>query len=299
MSLKPKNIKYVVISPAKDEEHYINDTIDSIVNQTIKPLKWIIVDDGSQDQTPEIIRKYGEQYEWIELVTKKRDSSRQPGSAVIRAFNHGYELVKNMEFDFVVKLDCDLRFDIDYFEKLLGRFSKEKKLGIASGIYLEENGNKWVPVKMPQYHAAGASKIIRKECFEQIGGFVPAKGWDTLDEIRAGMLGWETLHFPDIEFYHLKNEGIGIGFTNTNAMHGEIFYVTGGSRFFFVLKCLHRMLSGKPFMIGGLFMLGGYLSAYLKRKEKLVNEDEERFYKKQLNKRLLRAVSNFLRKNGE
>ena len=278
---------YILISPAKDEEKYIEQTMESVVGQTITPAKWIIVDDASSDRTPEIIASYQKRFPWIQVLRIDRSTARQPGSPVVNAFNRGYDLIKDSEFDFVVKLDCDLRFSPDYFEKLLKEFEKDPRLGIGSGIYLEDHGKGWVPIKMPTYHTAGACKFMRKECFTQIGGFVAAKGWDTIDEIRAQMRGWHTRHFTELHMDHLKNEGSGIGLLKTNAMHGEIFYMTGGSKLFFILKALHRAVKGKPVLISGIMLFYGYLKPFLKRKKRLVNDDEAKFYSNLLISRLL------------
>ena len=145
----------------------------------------------------------------------------------------GYDLVRNEAYDFIVKFDCDLDFAPDYFERLLRRFQEDPKLGIASVVYLENRNGKWKQVKMPPYHAAGQTKVVRAKCFADIGGFVVSRGWDTVDEIRAHAMGWNTRHFEDLFFYHLKAEGSGIGFLRTNEMHGEIFYLTGGGQLFF------------------------------------------------------------------
>lgn len=281
---------YILVSPVKDEEKYIEETIRSVIAQTIKPSKWVIVDDGSSDATPAIIDSYRRKHGWIEVLRIDRSSPRSPGSPVINAFNHGYDLVKHDDFDFVVKLDCDLRFAPDYFERLLKEFEKDPMLGIASGIYLEDHGKGWLPVEMPPYHTAGACKFMRKECFSQIGGFIVAKGWDTVDEIRAQMRGWSTRHFKELTMHHLKNEGSGIGFLKTNAMHGEIFYMTGGSKLFFIGKVLHRMVAGKPFILGGLMLFYGYLKCHLEKKKRLVNEDEYKFYSSLLLNRIFRKM---------
>src|ERR1700691_683823 len=129
---------YVVISPATDEGRYIEKTIQSMIGQSLTPRKWIVVDDGSRDETPQIVARYAKQHSWITLFPLVRDGERKPGSAVINAFMAGYELIKNDGFDFVVKLDCDLEIPEKYFETLIGRFQADPKLGIASGIYLEE-----------------------------------------------------------------------------------------------------------------------------------------------------------------
>jgi biofilm PGA synthesis N-glycosyltransferase PgaC len=278
---------YVVISPAKDEGQYIEKTIQSMIRQSVTPRKWIIVDDGSQDQTPQIVARYAERHPWITLFSLVRNGERKPGSAVINAFTAGYELIKNDTFDFVIKLDGDLEIPEGYFETLLNRFESDPRLGIASGIYVEEHGHAWKRVKMPKYHAAGCSKMVRAECFRQIGGFIPQRGWDTVDEIRAQVMGWKTCHFEDIELRHLRPEGAGIGFTRTNLMHGHIYYMTGGGTLFLLLKCLHRLFFGKPIFLGGIMMFVGFIRAYLNDEPRLVSDGEAVRYRHMLNQRVL------------
>jgi biofilm PGA synthesis N-glycosyltransferase PgaC len=294
MSLSSKTI-YVIVSPVKDEEKYIEETIRSVVSQTVKPLKWIIVDDGSLDKTPEILLRYARMHEWIDVLSTERRAERDLGSAEVLAFNMGYERVKDLEFDFVVKLDCDLRFDNSYFEDIFTRISIDLKWGIVSGIYYEKDAGGWLPVSMPDYHAAGACKIVRKKCFEEIGGFVPHKGWDTLDQIRAGLRGWKTGHFKDVGFFHLKKEGSAMGTLSTHVFHGEIYYLTGGSFPFFILKVVHRMVVARPFLLGGLMMFIGYMRPLLTRRKHLVSIEEAKFYRKTLNARLLHGLQAMLK----
>lgn len=285
---------YVVISPVKDEGLYVERTIQSVLGQSLRPRRWILVDDGSRDATPQIIARYAEQGSWITMLPLARDGERKPGSAVINAFLAGYELIKNDHFDFVVKLDCDLEIPEKYFETLVGRFQADPKLGIASGIYVEEHRQAWKPVKMPKYHAAGCSKMVRAECFREIGGFIPNRGWDTVDEIRAQASGWKTCHFEDIALRHLKSEGTGVGSRRTNLMLGQIYYLTGGGTLFFLLKCLHRLVFGRPIFLGGIMMLVGFLQAYLKGEPKLVSDLEALRYRRLLNERILSAWSGML-----
>jgi glycosyltransferase involved in cell wall biosynthesis len=275
---------YVIVSPVKDEEKYIRETLESVTQQTVLPLRWIIVDDGSHDQTPDIVQEYASRLEWIRVV-QTPGGPRQPGSAVIRAFNYGLEFLRNVEFSFIVKLDCDLRLPLDYFEQLLSRFALDPKLGIASGVYQEERNGHTHLVKMPPYHAAGASKMMRSACFDEIGGFVCERGWDTLDEIRAQIRGWHTCHFDDLVMDHLKPEGTGIGLLRTNVMHGEIFYKTGGGALFFLGKAAARALRGRPPVLGGMAMLYGFFSARF-RSKRLVSSEEARHYRSLLNRRI-------------
>ena len=279
--------KYVAISPARDEGPYIERTIQSVIQQTWRPQSWVIVDDGSQDETLQIVSRYAAEHPWITVLSLARDGERKPGSAVINAFIAGYKRVEGEQFDFVVKLDCDLEIPPQYFETLLSRFQVDPKLGIASGVYIEEHERVWKTVKLPKYHAAGCSKIVRTQCFRQIGGFIPERGWDTVDEIRAQVMGWKTCHFGDVTVRHLRSEGTGIGFARTSMMHGQIYYATGGSVLFFLLKFFHRLVFGRPVVLGAIMMLVGLARAWLKGEPKLVNNEEAARYRHLLNDRLL------------
>lgn len=282
---------YIVISPVKDEETHVQTTIESMLAQTVKPERWIIVDDGSADRTAEIVERYTREHGWITLVRLPRRAERRPGSPVVRAFHAGFALVRRESYDFVVKLDCDLRLRPEYFERLLARFEQDARLGIASGVYAEQNGAEWKPVPMPAYHASGASKVIRARCFEEIGGFVESRGWDTVDEIRAQARGWTTRHFPDLVFDHLRPEGSSRGPLYTSRMHGEVYYLTGGSWEFFLLKVAHRIIAGRPPVLAGLMLFAGYLRLWLLRRERLVSKEEARFYQRALRRRMRDAMS--------
>ncbi|HEY5813596.1 MAG TPA: glycosyltransferase family A protein, partial [Terrimicrobiaceae bacterium] len=181
----PADPGYIVISPVKNEERYIERTLQSMVAQTLRPTVWVIVDDGSNDRTAEIVQGYAEAYSFIRLLKLEGGTTRATGVAEVRAFNAGFELTRKFPYDYVAKLDGDLSFDADYFQRLLAYFRERPDLGIASGIYYEMSGARWKPVSMPHYHAAGASKVVRRRCFEDIGGFVVQRGWDTVDEIRS------------------------------------------------------------------------------------------------------------------
>lgn len=271
-----------------------------MVNQTCKPAVWVIVDDGSTDRSADIVARYARDHEFIRVLHRPKAGRRQPGSAVIRAFEAGYDLVKEQAHDYVVKLDCDLSFEPDYFAEILARCSQNPRLGIVSGVYYEPGAlGEWHEIRMPDYHAAGASKVMRRDCFEAIGGFVPSRGWDTVDEIRARNLGWDTTHFPDLKMKHWKSEGSGIGVWRTSQMHGEIFYLTGGSKLFLLFKILHRIVC-RPFVVGAVGLTLGYLRSILQRRQPLVSEAEARGYRELLNRRItsrLTGVTNRWRRS--
>jgi biofilm PGA synthesis N-glycosyltransferase PgaC len=276
---------YVLISPVKDEEKFIEKTIESVCQQTVRPLKWIIVDDGSRDRTSEIIADACRDHNWITSLKIDRGALRSLGSTEVRAFAAGYREVEDQHYDFVVKLDGDLELPRDYFEHLLNRFRHDQTLGIASGVYLENTTGNWKPIRMPAYHAAGAAKMLRAACFNDIGGFALFPGWDTADEIKAWSKGWKTQHFPEIQFRHLKPEGSMQGLA-MHIKHGEIFYVCGGGPLFLLFKVLDRMVSGKPLFLGGLLLLCGYLRAAIKGHHRLVSHQEAAVYRHLLNQRI-------------
>ena len=261
-----------------------------MVAQEHLPLMWIIVDDASTDRTCEIVQQYADNHSFIRLVRTERQTRRANGTAEIVAFNRGFALVSDESFDCVVKLDADLSFEADYFKNLLEQFENDSTLGIASGVYLEMQSNdNWHEISMPSYHAAGASKVIRKDCFAEIGGFIDKRGWDTVDEIRAIARGWRTTHFSKFKMKHWKPEGSGMGILKTCYMHGEIYYRTQGARIFFILKVFRRLFSS-PFILGGMAMLWGYFHAAIQHLEPLVTPEEAIHYRNLLTQRLKRLV---------
>jgi glycosyltransferase involved in cell wall biosynthesis len=276
---------YVVVSPVKDEEKHIERTLKSMVAQAKTPKMWIIVDDHSSDRTAEIVESYAHSHPFIKLVRSNGSRPRQTGIAEVLAFNRGFEALEGMTFDLLVKLDGDLSFDADYFQRLVAEFASDPSLGIASGSYMEKAGGEWREVKMPAYHAAGASKVVRRECFQGIGGFVSERGWDTADEIQAMARGWKTTHFPALKMKHWKPEGTGMGLIRTSFMHGEIYYRTRGGFLTFALKALKR-LKERPVVVGALAMCFGYIRACIKQVPHLVTEQEGMGYRKLLRRRL-------------
>ena len=205
----PPKISYVIISPARDEGKHIQLTIRSIVDQTIPPSRWIIVNDGSTDNTGPIAEEAARLHPWIHVIHRGNRGFRQAGGGVVDAFYEGYRRLKDDSWDYIVKLDADLSFDPNYFEKCFSEFAGNARLGIAGGtICANVNGGLTPEAKDdPKFHVRGATKIYRSSCWRDIGGLLPAPGWDTLDEVKANMLGWTTHTLSGINALHHRPTG--------------------------------------------------------------------------------------------
>jgi len=282
--------RYAVVSPVKDEEKYVERTIRSVLGQTIRPVRWIIVDDGSKDRTPEIIKQCVSGIDWIQCLRIDRDGNRELGITEIKAFTVGHKLLEDVEYDFIVKLDCDVELPPTYFEEMLRRFDEKAALGIASGAFFEEHDGQWVFIRMPDYHASGATKMVRAKCFRDIGGFVQRKGWDTIDEIRARALGWETERIQTLTFRHLKREGSASGVVYSNLLEAEVDYVIGNSLAFVLLKAIYRMVSQRPFVVAGSIMLWGFVKAWITNVPRQVTKEQAIAYRSMLRRRVRRRI---------
>ena len=261
MSQSPK---YVVISPVRDEEAYLRFTIESMLSQTVRPAEWVIVNDGSSDNSASIIDEYAGQYSWIHAIHRQNRGFRKSGGGVVEAFNDGYRVLHTSDWDFIVKLDGDLTFASDYFERCLDYFQRDARLGIGGGVicYIENGSKRFEPC--PDFHVRGATKIYRRNCWDAIGGFWPAPGWDTMDEVKANMLGWGTRSFPELHLQHHRHTGTAEGIWNGLVKNGRANYVCGYHPLFMLAKCLRR-LPHRPYLVGSLALFYGFVSGYLKQ----------------------------------
>ncbi|HUY12650.1 MAG TPA: glycosyltransferase family A protein [Terriglobia bacterium] len=256
--------KYAVITPVRDEEAYLRFTLECVIAQTIRPSEWVIVNDGSTDGTGAIIDEYARQHSWIHGVHRANRGHRKSGGGVIEAFNDGYATLSCSDWDFIVKLDGDLSFEPDYFEKCFEYFEREPGLGVGGGvIYHVLDGNAELELG-PAFHVRGATKIYRRACWEGIGGFWPAPGWDTLDEVKANMLGWTTKSFPDLQLWHHRFTGSADGRWGGIVKNGKSDYISGYHPLFMLAKCISRLVH-KPYVVGSLGLAYGFVTGYLKR----------------------------------
>jgi glycosyltransferase involved in cell wall biosynthesis len=257
---------YVIITPARNEGQYLQKTIDSVVTQTLTPQKWVIVSDGSTDNTSQLIDSATKQYAWIHAVHRRDRGFRRSGGGVIEAFYDGYRFVEDEPWDYLVKLDGDLSFASTYFEACFQEFEKNHALGIGGGtICVMTDGNLRVESKGdPPFHVRGATKIYRHACWNAIGGLLREAGWDTLDEVKANMLGWRTRTFHELQLVQHRETGAADGTWKNWVKNGRANYVVGYHPLFMLCKCAQRLFE-RPYGVVSAGLWFGFLSGYFQR----------------------------------
>lgn len=281
---------YAVITPVRNEQAYIAKTVGSVTSQSIKPGRWVIVDDGSTDNTGTIVEAAAATHSWIRVVHRADRGFRQSGAGIVEAFYDGFACLDGFAWDFLVKLDGDLSFDPDYFEKCFAEFGRDARLGIGGGtICISVSGISVVETPSdPAFHVRGATKIYRRGCWDAIGGLVLAPGWDTIDEVKANMLGWHTRTFKSIQLIQHRATGRADALWKDWVKNGRANYMTGYHPLFMLLKCLKRAWS-KPFSMAATGLLWGFVSAYLQRVPRAADADLQRYVRQeQINRLLLR-----------
>jgi biofilm PGA synthesis N-glycosyltransferase PgaC len=260
---------YVLITPARNEARHLEKTINSVVKQTARPLRWVIVSDGSTDGTDEIVSKYADQHSWIELVSLPEHAQRNFAGKVA-AFNAGYARVTGLKFDVIGNLDGDVSFDEDYLEFLISKFADNPRLGVAGTPYLEENAIHDERFKSPD-HVSGACQMFRRECFEEIGGYQPLRsgGIDLVALLAAQAKGWQTKRYDEKFCLHHRNVGSGdhAGIYARLLNRGRKDYLLGSHPAFEIFRSLNQMKT-RPYIVGGVLMLVGYFWAMLLRVER-------------------------------
>ncbi len=293
-------IKFVIISPVRNEEDFVEKTIESVINQTVIPDEWIIVNDGSTDLTQEIIEKYTRDNDWIKLINLKDRGFYYPGTGVVNVIKQGFENISKNDWDFLVKLDCDITIEKAYFENIFKEFENNPKLGIASGaIHLVNgNGGRTIKEKSQYDHPWGASKIYRRKCYDQINGWKPIPGWDLADILSAQMNGWETRCFDEYKIFHFRlTGGRREGLTKGRFLLGRFHYRYGYGPVYTFLKSVYR-LTEKPIIIGGVSIFLGYIYAAIIREKKLFEKDMRKFLRKKHRKYINQKLTTFSSHNG-
>jgi len=280
-----RSVRYVIITPVRDEEEYITGLIESMIAQTVRPAEWVVVDDGSKDRTGEILERAASEHGWIRVVHRSDRGFRKSGGGVVQAFYDGFSKLETTDWEYVVKLDGDLTFAPDYFEKCFGEFQREPKLGIGGGeIYHSMTGGMQLETN-PRFHVRGATKIYRRECWNAIGGLWSAAGWDTIDEVKANMLGWTTHAFPELRLHHHRLTGAAEGLVRDRVKHGMVCYVSGYHPLFVLASCVRRVAQ-RPYVIGSAAILYGFLKGYWTRAPRVDDTSYRAYIRSQQIRRL-------------
>ncbi len=274
-------MKYVLITPARNESGFIERTLQSVVAQTQRPERWVIVDDGSTDRTAEIAEGYVKQHPWIELVRRPQREDRSfAGKA--HAVNAGLERVKEIEFQVMGNLDADVSFEPDYMAFVMGKFADDARLGVAGTPFTEADGYDSARDSFEgQNYVAGPCQLFRHQCWQEIGGYVANKagGVDWIAVMMARMKGWTVMAYPEKRFHHHRAMGTAQRSQLASMFsYGEKDYYLGGSPLWQLFRCSYRMAK-RPFIAGGLALLLGYFSAALRRMPRAVSPELMHFHR--------------------
>jgi glycosyltransferase involved in cell wall biosynthesis len=288
--------RYCLITPCRDEAKYARRTLDAVARQSERPARWIIVDDGSKDDTPRILAEHAARFPWVQVLRRADRGDRKLGGGVIDAFYTGYETIDPASFDYVCKLDLDLDLPPRYFEILMDRMEAEPRIGTCSGKpYFYPPGvpddlasfpladtSGLVSERIGDENSVGMTKFYRIECFRQIGGFVREVMWDGIDGHRCRQLGWIAVSWddPELRFVHLRP----MGTSHKNWWTGRVRwgfgqYFMGTTPAWMLASAAYRM-TRPPLVVGGIAMLYGYVKSGIQRKARYGNEEFRRFLRR-------------------
>jgi biofilm PGA synthesis N-glycosyltransferase PgaC len=295
---------YLLISPCRNEADYMRQTLDTVIAQSVRPVKWVIVDDGSTDDTPRILREYARQHPWIEVVIRKDRGRRAVGPGVIEAFYAGYDTIDPKGYDYLCKLDLDLRLPARYFELLMERMEANPRIGTCSGKAYVESGGTLVSERHGDETSLGMTKFYRVACFLKIGGFVREVMWDGIACHRCRMEGWIACSWdePELRFVHLRPMGSSQESIYAGRMrHGFGQYFMGTGLMFLTVSAINR-IADKPYVLGSLAMLWGWIRSALQGKPRYDDPEFRRFLRRYQRRALLvgkkKAIEEIHREKG-
>jgi glycosyltransferase involved in cell wall biosynthesis len=281
---------YVLVTPARNEAAFIELTIKSVVSQTVRPVKWVIVSDGSTDGTDDIVSRYASQHPWIELVRMPERRERH-FAGKIYAFNAGYARLNGVEYDVIGSMDGDISFDEEYFSFLLSKLVDDPELGLVGTPFKDSSMYDYRFVSIE--HVSGACQLFRRTCFEEIGGYVPVKGGgvDHIAVITARMKGWKTRTFTDKICLHHRQIGSAGPRTLTPSFRtGALDYALGGHPVWELFRTVYQMTK-KPYVVNGLMLGAGYVAAAIRRVERPVSPELVKFRRREQMRRLRQFLS--------
>ena len=279
-------MRFLIITPAKNEGAYIEGLIKSMISQTLQPTKWVIVDDGSTDGMDDLVQRYALEHDFIELVRKSSTAeARSGGSKVVRAFYTGYEHYKHIDHDVVMKLDGDLTLPSDYLESLAFEFNTDPQLGLCGGYCAIPVNGKWVAETNAEHHVRGALKAYRTSCFKDIGGFTETWNWDGIDTMSTLHKGWH-IKVINKEVKHHRPTSAAYDPVQHAYKSGIEAYRTGNDLGLALIRAIFKIRS-RPFFISGYQYLKGYLTASFRNEPKVVDKELQTFIRKFTYKRVL------------
>ncbi len=290
-------MNYVLITAARNEQSVIAHTLASVVSQTRLPARWVIVDDGSEDGTAEIVAEYARAHPWIELVRRPPRPQRSfAGKA--HSVNAGLDRVQGLDFEVMGNLDADVSFEPGYMQFLMEKFAANAELGVAGTPFTEAGGYDSTKDSFEgQHYVAGPCQLFRYQCFRDIGGYVPnpAGGVDWIAVMTARMKGWRVQCFPEKRFHHHRSMGTaGRGPLAALFSYGEKDYYLGGSPVWQLFRVTYRMAK-RPFVTGGLALLFGYTWAAVRRVRRPVTPELMRFHRQDQMRKLGTILRTLLR----
>ena len=265
-------MRHIVIIPTRNEAKNIENTLSSLIAQIEVPDRVYVVDDGSTDDTAQIVNKIAKQYPIISIIRKNDRGSRLMGSGVVESFNVAYDKCKTEEFTYISKIDADLILPLDYFEKILTFMDRHLDVGAASGIIYDKIGEKLVELRLPENHVPGALKTIRKKTFDEMGGFLPVLGWDIIDLVKIRSLGYKNVHLRELKVIHLRQHASAEGIHRGKSQWGKGAYIIGSNPLFVLARGVYRMFE-PPYITGGIAFWWGYLKAACTRTERIADKD--------------------------
>jgi poly-beta-1,6-N-acetyl-D-glucosamine synthase len=280
------SLKYVLITPARNEGRFIEQTVRSVIAQTVLPEKWVIVSDGSTDQTDDIARRYAAEHPWIELVRTPEHGDRH-FAAKVRCFKAGLERLRGVDYDVVANLDADITFDPEYLEFLLEKLAGDERLGVVGTPFVEGTTSYDFRYSSLE-HVSGACQVFRRACFEEIGGYPEVKGGgiDWIAVTTARMKGWKTRTFLERVCYHHRPMGTASAgkLKSLFKLGGQDYYL-GGHPLWALFRSIYQV-TRKPYVVGGASLLAGYSWAWIRRASRPVSAELIKFHRREQMQRL-------------
>jgi len=277
--------RYVIVTPAYNEARYVEATIESVLRQTITPLRWVIVDDGSTDDTAALVQSCALRNPLLRPLCRRRLTTQSYFASNVHAIMDGVQSLREVDYDFLAILDADITLPPDYYEQIFARFAADARLGVASGIYDDLVNGRPQRVLHDRRSTPKAIQVFRRACFEEIGGFLPLKygAEDTCTCLMARMRGWKAWSFPELKVIHRRPTGLG----NTRSVVRARFllglqeYGLGSHPLFVLAKYLRRAFLEKPYLVGSAATLAGFLYGSVRREDRQVPDEVVRFARRE------------------